>query len=49
MEKVKFIFTKNFDIGIAFLRVILCFLVIVRHCYRFQSATPLWAIIIKKF
>ena len=49
MEKVKFIFTKNFDIGIAFLRVILCFLVIVRHCYRFQSATPIWAIIIKKF
>lgn len=50
MEKTKYkLISKKFDIGIAFLRVILCFLVIIHHCYRYESATPTWAIIIKKF
>ena len=46
MEKARI---KNFDIGIAFLRVILCFLVIIHHCYKYESATPTWKIIIQKF
>ena len=50
MKKAKYKpISKNFDIGIAFLRVILCFLVIIHHCYRYESKTSKWTIIIKKF
>jgi fucose 4-O-acetylase-like acetyltransferase len=39
----------RFDIGLAILRPILSFLVILTHCYNTNYATGIWKLLLKKF